>query len=227
MTFYIQNVQRWTSLRHPIVAITVESGEVFDELPMNLQWPVCMYMCVCVYVYLYKIFACSEFSGQQIHSTVIFNPVEQSLVALEDEEDSELKGPVVRADCHSDCCLWWWQLDTDFKKGYLLPVDWQTLLSLQQRGDGVPHQTDEVCRRGTDCLLHVYTLQVINTVCRGTWLEHFEWQCDILLITLILLGQVSREGGLLRRNADHRLHSSPCSWSHVCQCFFFSSSFPQ
>lgn len=40
-----------------------------------------------------------EFSGQEIRSTVIFNPVEQSSVALEEEEDSELKGPVVRSNC--------------------------------------------------------------------------------------------------------------------------------
>ncbi|XP_026155329.1 DNA-directed RNA polymerase I subunit RPA12 isoform X2 [Mastacembelus armatus] len=36
----------------------------------------------------------AEFSGQEIHSTFIFNPVEQSSVAQEDE-DSEMKGPVV------------------------------------------------------------------------------------------------------------------------------------
>lgn len=45
------------------------------------------------------VFYCPEFSGQEIRSTVIFNPVEQSSVALEDEEDSELKGPVVRRQC--------------------------------------------------------------------------------------------------------------------------------
>lgn len=41
----------------------------------------------------------TEFSGQEICSTVIFNPVEQSSVALEDEEDSELKGPVIDRRC--------------------------------------------------------------------------------------------------------------------------------
>ncbi|XP_022599842.1 DNA-directed RNA polymerase I subunit RPA12 isoform X2 [Seriola dumerili] len=40
-----------------------------------------------------------KFSGQKIHSTVIFNPVEQSSVVLEDEEDSELKGPVIDRRC--------------------------------------------------------------------------------------------------------------------------------
>lgn len=50
---------------------------------------------------------CPEFSGQEIRSTVIFNPVEQSSAALEEEEDSELKGPVVRTDCLplTDCCV--------------------------------------------------------------------------------------------------------------------------
>lgn len=45
--------------------------------------------------------SCPEFSGQEIRSTVIFNPVEQSSAALEEEEDSELKGPVVRTVCCS------------------------------------------------------------------------------------------------------------------------------
>lgn len=39
--------------------------------------------------------ACAEFNGQQIRSTVILNPAEKSAAVLEDE-DSELKGPVVR-----------------------------------------------------------------------------------------------------------------------------------
>lgn len=39
---------------------------------------------------------CTEFHGQQIRSTVILNPAEKSAVILEDTEDSELKGPVVR-----------------------------------------------------------------------------------------------------------------------------------
>ena len=34
------------------------------------------------------------FADQSIRSTVVFNPIEQSLM-LEEEEDSELKGPVV------------------------------------------------------------------------------------------------------------------------------------
>ncbi|KAA8586089.1 hypothetical protein FQN60_007658 [Etheostoma spectabile] len=37
----------------------------------------------------------AEFSGQEIRSTIIFNPVEQSSLALEDEDNSELKGAVV------------------------------------------------------------------------------------------------------------------------------------
>lgn len=41
----------------------------------------------------------SEFSGQEIHSTVVFNPVTQSAAALGEEEDAELKGPVVRRNC--------------------------------------------------------------------------------------------------------------------------------
>lgn len=40
-----------------------------------------------------------EFCGQQITSTVIFNPIEQSSVVVEDEEDSELKGPVIDRRC--------------------------------------------------------------------------------------------------------------------------------
>lgn len=38
---------------------------------------------------------CTEFNGQQIRSTVILNPAERSAAVLEDE-DSDLKGPVVR-----------------------------------------------------------------------------------------------------------------------------------
>ena len=40
----------------------------------------------------------ADFASQKITSTVIFNPIEQSSVTLEDEEDSELKGAVVRVD---------------------------------------------------------------------------------------------------------------------------------
>lgn len=39
-----------------------------------------------------------EFSGREIRSTVVFNP-EQSTLALEDEQDSELKGPVIDRRC--------------------------------------------------------------------------------------------------------------------------------
>lgn len=37
----------------------------------------------------------SEFSGHVIKSSVVFNPLEKSASAVESEEDSELKGPVV------------------------------------------------------------------------------------------------------------------------------------
>ncbi|KAI3358303.1 hypothetical protein L3Q82_014685 [Scortum barcoo] len=40
-----------------------------------------------------------EFAGHEISSTVIFNPVEQSAVTLEDKEDSDLKGPVIDRRC--------------------------------------------------------------------------------------------------------------------------------
>lgn len=40
----------------------------------------------------------SEFSGQEIYSAVVFNPVEQTAVS-QDDEDSEVKGPVVSAAC--------------------------------------------------------------------------------------------------------------------------------
>ncbi|XP_072303920.1 DNA-directed RNA polymerase I subunit RPA12 [Eucyclogobius newberryi] len=40
----------------------------------------------------------SEFSGREVHSTVVFNP-EQSTLALEEGEDSELKGPVIDRRC--------------------------------------------------------------------------------------------------------------------------------
>ncbi|XP_030003552.1 DNA-directed RNA polymerase I subunit RPA12 [Sphaeramia orbicularis] len=41
----------------------------------------------------------TEFSGQEIRSTIIFNPVEQSSLSLEGMEDSELKGPVIDRRC--------------------------------------------------------------------------------------------------------------------------------
>nr|XP_046182261.1 DNA-directed RNA polymerase I subunit RPA12 [Oncorhynchus gorbuscha] len=40
----------------------------------------------------------SEFSGQEIRSSVVFNPLEASSVAVE-EEDSELKGAVIDRRC--------------------------------------------------------------------------------------------------------------------------------
>uniref|UniRef100_A0A672H6X0 DNA-directed RNA polymerase subunit n=1 Tax=Salarias fasciatus TaxID=181472 RepID=A0A672H6X0_SALFA len=40
-----------------------------------------------------------EFSGQEIRSTVTFNPEEQSSAVLEEERDSELKGPVIDRRC--------------------------------------------------------------------------------------------------------------------------------
>ncbi|KAF6737845.1 DNA-directed RNA polymerase I subunit RPA12 [Oryzias melastigma] len=40
----------------------------------------------------------TEFLGREIQSTVIFNPAEQTSLALEDE-DTELKGPVIDRRC--------------------------------------------------------------------------------------------------------------------------------
>uniref|UniRef100_A0A3Q0R7F3 DNA-directed RNA polymerase subunit n=1 Tax=Amphilophus citrinellus TaxID=61819 RepID=A0A3Q0R7F3_AMPCI len=40
----------------------------------------------------------SEFLGQEIHSAVVFSPLEQSSVA-QDEQDSEMKGPVIDRRC--------------------------------------------------------------------------------------------------------------------------------
>uniref|UniRef100_A0A3Q4G5P3 DNA-directed RNA polymerase subunit n=2 Tax=Neolamprologus brichardi TaxID=32507 RepID=A0A3Q4G5P3_NEOBR len=40
----------------------------------------------------------SEFSGQEIYSAVVFNPVEQTAVS-QDDEDSEMKGPVIDRRC--------------------------------------------------------------------------------------------------------------------------------
>lgn len=39
-----------------------------------------------------------EFAGREVRSTVVFNP-EQSTLALEEEQDSELKGPVIDRRC--------------------------------------------------------------------------------------------------------------------------------
>ncbi|KAL3043346.1 DNA-directed RNA polymerase I subunit RPA12 [Trematomus bernacchii] len=41
----------------------------------------------------------AEFSGLEIRSSVVFNPVEQSTVTLEDEDSSELKGAVIDRRC--------------------------------------------------------------------------------------------------------------------------------
>ncbi|XP_029942669.1 LOW QUALITY PROTEIN: DNA-directed RNA polymerase I subunit RPA12 [Salarias fasciatus] len=51
----------------------------------------CPRCCFCIPV--------SEFSGQEIRSTVTFNPEEQSSAVLEEERDSELKGPVIDRRC--------------------------------------------------------------------------------------------------------------------------------
>lgn len=40
-----------------------------------------------------------DFSGLEVCSAVVFNPEQQSLVALKDDDGSELKGPVVRPAC--------------------------------------------------------------------------------------------------------------------------------
>ncbi|XP_019946590.1 DNA-directed RNA polymerase I subunit RPA12 [Paralichthys olivaceus] len=41
----------------------------------------------------------AEFSGLEIQSTVTFNLVEQSSVALNEDEEAELKGPVIDRRC--------------------------------------------------------------------------------------------------------------------------------
>ncbi|KAG7500898.1 DNA-directed RNA polymerase I subunit RPA12 [Solea senegalensis] len=41
----------------------------------------------------------AEFAGQEIRSTVVFNPVEQSAVTVDDVDDSDLKGPVIDRRC--------------------------------------------------------------------------------------------------------------------------------
>ncbi|XP_077404949.1 DNA-directed RNA polymerase I subunit RPA12 isoform X2 [Vanacampus margaritifer] len=41
----------------------------------------------------------SEFSGREIRSTVIFNPVDKSSLLLESSDDSEMKGPVIDRRC--------------------------------------------------------------------------------------------------------------------------------
>lgn len=49
---------------------------------------------------MYEICICmkrvlSEFTGQVIKSSVVFNPLDQSSIASDSVEDAELKGPVV------------------------------------------------------------------------------------------------------------------------------------
>ncbi|XP_043995123.1 DNA-directed RNA polymerase I subunit RPA12 [Gambusia affinis] len=41
----------------------------------------------------------TDFSGLEVCSTVVFNPEQQSLVALKDDDGSELKGPVIDRRC--------------------------------------------------------------------------------------------------------------------------------
>ncbi|XP_053720006.1 DNA-directed RNA polymerase I subunit RPA12 [Synchiropus splendidus] len=41
----------------------------------------------------------ADFAGQETRSTIVFNPVEQSTVAVDDAEDAELKGPVIERRC--------------------------------------------------------------------------------------------------------------------------------
>lgn len=50
----------------------------------------CPRCCFCIPV--------TVFSGQEIHSTITFNPEEQSSLAVK-EEESELKGPVIDRRC--------------------------------------------------------------------------------------------------------------------------------
>ncbi|XP_047461683.1 DNA-directed RNA polymerase I subunit RPA12 [Mugil cephalus] len=67
-----------------------ECGSVLPlpGIPDTVRCPRCSF-CISV----------AEFSGQEIHSTIVFNPVEQSSMALEGGEDSELKGPVIDRRC--------------------------------------------------------------------------------------------------------------------------------
>lgn len=51
----------------------------------------CNYCALCV-----SVFCCLEFSGREIRSTVVFNPLDKSSVDLEGSDNSEMKGPVVR-----------------------------------------------------------------------------------------------------------------------------------
>jgi len=41
------------------------------------------------------VWSLSEFTGQVIKSSVVFNPLDQSSIASDSVEDAELKGPVV------------------------------------------------------------------------------------------------------------------------------------
>ncbi|XP_051927288.1 DNA-directed RNA polymerase I subunit RPA12 isoform X3 [Hippocampus zosterae] len=41
----------------------------------------------------------SEFSGREIRSMVVFNPLDKSSMDLEGSDDSEIKGPVIDRRC--------------------------------------------------------------------------------------------------------------------------------
>ncbi|XP_069387075.1 DNA-directed RNA polymerase I subunit RPA12-like [Paralichthys olivaceus] len=49
--------------------------------------------------YSYLRFYCPEFTGQEIHYTVIFNLVEQASMAPNEDEEAEPKGPVIDRQC--------------------------------------------------------------------------------------------------------------------------------
>lgn len=68
----------------------------FDALQSRIMSVICLEWLLLRFLDKSEIVAvCTEFNGQQIRSTVIQNPVEKCAAVVEDE-DSDLKGPVVR-----------------------------------------------------------------------------------------------------------------------------------
>lgn len=62
-----------------------------------------------LHINMYPMYPFTEFNGLEVRSAVIFNLVEQLSLARnkEEEDDSELKGPVVRTQCRLlvGCCV--------------------------------------------------------------------------------------------------------------------------
>ncbi|KAM3858288.1 DNA-directed RNA polymerase I subunit RPA12 [Diretmus argenteus] len=67
-----------------------ECGNVLP-LPGTMDWVRCPRCSFCIPV--------RDFSDQKIRSAVVFNPAEQSSAAVEDDNNSELKGPVIDRRC--------------------------------------------------------------------------------------------------------------------------------